>query len=779
VYNKAVDRAAISPPAIGRYAGLMLKNPFDASEASRRTAGEEIFFRGIVNRITFRNEETGFGVLRAMPEDNSAHGLSVQAVLVGIIPDTIRTGMHILARGEWQTHPKFGKQFKARSLTEMEPTGSEAIERYLGSGAVKGFGPVLAQRIVAAFGEKALEILDNNPEHLLSVPGIGRKKLDEIKAAWEQKRGMREVLLFFQNHSISIGLAQRIYQQYAERSIDVVRDNPYVLAQDVWGIGFHTADQIAAALGTAPSSPERAIAGLLFALKRSSEDGHCYLPVDLLLKKTQALLEVEDEELLHRALDSALLRGEAIREGDRVYSPAVFQAEKVAARALAERIRSIDDVRGSIPESYVSEIIASSVSAPSAGIQKPITLSKQQEEAIHLAADKSLLVITGGPGCGKTTVVRTITRLYLRAGLTIALAAPTGRAAQRLSEVCGYKASTVHRLLKFDPMKRAFVHGKDLPLELDALIVDESSMIDLPLAASLLQALRPKTRLVIVGDADQLPSVGPGLFLADLLSIPEAPRVRLNTLFRRADESHITQIAHQINSAEVPDIPEPDGVTKTDAYFLQAQEAAECGALVERLVVEQIPKRFGLKGTDITVLSPMNQGEIGVISLNERLQRHLVPDTPGIPKIRVGNLEFRLGDRVCQRVNNYQLSEAGVFNGDQGVIIGIDAENRSLIVRLWDGREVTYPGDSLHQLDLAYAITIHRSQGSEVPAIVLILHESHSILLERQLLYTAVTRAKKLLIIVGSRRALVLATKKSRSKRRFTSLTERIGGELS
>jgi len=688
----------------------------------------------------------------------------------------------VVARGIWQTHPKFGKQFRARSLTETEPTGADAIEKYLGSGAVKGFGPVLAQRIVAAFGERSLEILDADPDRLLDVPGIGMRKLEEIKSAWVQKRNLREVLLFFQNHNISLSLAQRIYNQYGDRAIEIVQQNPYVLARDVWGIGFHTADQIASALGISGVSIERIIAGLLYVVKRASEDGHCYYPRENVLAKTQTLLQIEDTEAIETALDRAIISGELILDAEKVYLPSLRDTEINLARSIAGRLKGLENARSAIPEHLISAVLEGSTTVPSSSdafaLPKQIQLSPQQREAIRNASDKSMLVITGGPGCGKTTVVRTITRLYRQAGFRVALAAPTGRAAQRLAEVCELKASTIHRLLKFDPVQRNFMHDKDNPLEIDALIVDESSMIDLPLAASLLEAVPPNAHLIIVGDADQLPSVGPGLFLADLLSIPEVPRVRLTVLFRRAEESLITKIAYDINSATVPEIPEPDGMTKADAYFLNVQEASEAAALVERLVVEQIPKRFSLKGSDITVLTPMNQGEIGVIGLNERLQAQLVPNIPGLPKLQMGNIEFRLGDRVLQRVNNYQLSETGVFNGDQGEVIGIDAEKRSLIVRLWDGREVTYPPETLHQLDLAYALTIHRSQGSEVPAIVLILHESHSILLERQLLYTAVTRAKKLLIIVGTRKALVLATKKSRSKRRFTSLVDRTSAEL-
>lgn len=739
----------------------------------------EAFFRGVVSRITFRNEETGFGVYRVEPDPDKSPGEKAGRqpfgpaliTVVGVAPPSLSNGTHIIARGEWQTHNKFGKQFRARSITEAEPTGREAIERYLASGAVKGFGPVLAQRIVERFGEQALAVLDKEPERLLEVPGVGEKKFQELREAWQQKRNLREVLLFFQTHNISLSLAQRIYNTYGDAAIERVSRNPYVLARDVWGIGFQTADRIATALNVSPTSPERIIAGLLYTLRRSGDDGHCFLPRDQLLAKAGSLLTIDDDALLESGLAQAIAANELVQIAERCYQPALYEAEERASELLAARLVACDAPTITIDPALVEKLCLNPplLATHPEGFQ----LSAQQQEAIRLAASQTMVVITGGPGCGKTTVVRTIAALFRRAGLTVQLGAPTGRAAQRLSEVCDMKASTIHRLLKFDPVKRSFLHDEDTPLPVDALIVDESSMIDVPLAASLLAAMPPRARLIVVGDADQLPSVGPGLFLADLLSIPHVPRVRLSTLFRRADESLITQVAHQINAAIVPDIPEPDGVTKTDAYFLPAADAAEAAQLIERLVVDQIPKRFGLRGHDVMVLTPMNQGELGVIALNARLQAQLVPEGEGMPHVKVGNLEFRLGDRVCQRVNNYQLGTNGVFNGDQGEIVGIDVEQKSLRVRLWDGREIQYPSDALWQLDLAYALTIHRSQGSEVPGIVLALHESHSILLERQLLYTAVTRAKRLLIVVGTRKALATATKRSRSKRRYTALAER------
>lgn len=750
---------------------------FSAEGVKAEAAPEDLLVRGVISRITYRNDDSGFAVTRVELESGPAAETALgggPTTLVGVLPSTMRAGTHFVARGTWQTHPKFGRQFRARGLTETRPTGADAIQRYLGSGSVRGFGPKLAERIVQQFGEEALEILDRSPQRLLEVPGIGQKKLDEILVTWNAQRNSREVTLFFEQHGVPPHVAHKIFQHYGERSIEVVRADPYLLARDVWGIGFATADAIARALGVGEHSIERVMAGLEFSLKRAAEDGHCFLPLPVLYTKTAQLLEHDDEELFLQAAGRLADEQRVMRDGERMYLPALWNSENEVASCLARRLSTLEDVRPPIGNDLVNHFFHPRVINTSSGTANSIELSPQQQEAVRLAATRSLLVITGGPGCGKTTVVRTISQLFQRAGLTIKLAAPTGRAAQRLSEVCSLPASTIHRLLKYDPITRAFVHDAENPLTVDALIVDESSMVDITLAASLLAALPPTARLVVVGDADQLPSVGPGLFLADLLAIPDVPRVRLTTLFRRAEESLITRVAHEINAGIVPSIPAPDGQTRADAYFLKAESGTEAATLVERLVCDQIPKRFGFRGSDVIVLAAMNQGELGVIALNARLQAQIVPQLAGTPCLQVGNLNFRLGDRVCQRVNNYQITSAGVFNGDQGEVIGIDPGERQLVVKLWDGREITYPSEALSQLDLAYALTIHRSQGSEVPVVVLVLHESQSILLERQLLYTAVTRAKQLLIIVGTRRALALGTKKSRSQRRCTALGERV-----
>lgn len=729
------------------------------------------FLHGVIERVTYRNEKNGFGVIRVQPQGKAGELVT----LIGQVSEDIATGTNIVARGKWETHKKFGRQFRAFSVTETEPTSAPAILRYLSSGVIKGLGPVLAERIVNSFGEETLRVFDERPEDLRRVQGIGEKKLDEIISLWQEKKNAREVLLFFEQHNISGSLAQRIYRSYGTRSIEIVSKNPYLLTRDIWGIGFKTADSIAQALGIALNSHARIAAGLAYTLKVASDDGHCFLPKNVLLGKTASLLQLTSNEdsLIADVLAQIIHSGELVSRGEDVYLPQLEASERDLANSISTLLSGTDSLSVPITTAQAQVFCQKAFTAPGEDA-KVVTLSPEQQIAVCLAASSPLLVITGGPGCGKTTVVRAISSLFRSVGARIKLAAPTGRAAQRLGEVCHAEASTIHRLLGFDPTTRGFLHTKGDPLPLDVLIVDESSMIDLLLAAALFQAVPTGARVILVGDSDQLPSVGPGRVLWDLLQIESVPRIKLTTLFRRSEESAITHIAYQINQGMVPDIPQPDGVTKTDAYFLPGTEPETLAQLVERLVVEQIPKKFGIRHQDITVLSPMNKGDLGIVALNTRLQQKLVPHIPGTPVVQFGHLEFRLGDRVCQRVNNYQLTESGVFNGDQGEVIAIDPVVESITVRLWDGKEVEYPSEYLSQLDLAYAITIHRAQGSEVPAIVLLLHEAHSILLERQLIYTAITRAKKLLVIVGSKRALILSIKKTRSSRRHTALAKRV-----
>ncbi len=730
------------------------------------------FLRGTIKRITFRSEDSGFAVVRVEEEGK----FGKMETLVGKIPPFADEGSSFIARGIWQSHDKFGRQFKAISFSESKPTSLNAITKYLSSGQIKGIGEKLAERIVNHFGENTLEILDNNPDELSNVPGLGANKIEEIKCTWSNKKEEREVMLFFQNHGIGLAVSRKIYATYKSRSIETVKNNPYLLCHNIWGIGFLTADKIAHAIGIESDSEERIIAGLNYILSDAQTDGHTFLPKEILLEKAASLLLIGDLELLSKGLVLAILQGLILENSGRYYSPPLFVLERKAADAIISKIKHIANVSKNIPSWILDEVL--NTKKTDQQNLNPIILSEEQKEAVKLAATSSLLVITGGPGCGKTTVIKTITTLFKKAGLSIRLAAPTGRAAQRLQEVCGIEASTIHRLLKYDPIQRNFLHDEGDPLPYDVLIVDESSMIDIPLAAGLLRSIPDTMRLIFVGDKDQLPSVGPGLFLPDLIELEQIPKVVLTRLFRRSEESSINEIAHQINQGVSPNIPQPDGSGLRDAYFLPITNPREGADLIEKLVCDQIPKKFNVKPEDIMVLSPMNQGELGIISLNEKLQNRLVPNTEASPSVHVGNLEFRLDDRVCQRVNNYNLHDAGVFNGEQGKVIGIDTSEKKVVVKLWDGREINYSSEHLSQLDLAYALTIHRSQGSEAPVVVLVLHDSQNIMLERQLVYTGVTRAKKLLIIVGTRSALQKSVKRIKSSRRYTGFKELILEEL-
>ncbi|MCB0320399.1 MAG: AAA family ATPase, partial [Bdellovibrionales bacterium] len=544
--------------------------------------------------------------------------------------------------------------------------------------------------------------------------------------------------------------------------------------KDIRGIGFATADSVAIRLGMDPHSVERQKAGILFTLERSRTDGHCFLPTQKLLSGAHSLLGFPIHEdtltLLLRNLEDD---GDIVVEEDRVYLTSLSNAEMAVAEFVAHRCEPWE-------KPLVSEAIAlETLRRVQSDLN--ITFSEEQRSAVIAAMRYPLLILTGGPGCGKTTVTRAIVETFLAAGKVLALTAPTGRAAQRLSQVCNHPAKTIHRLLRFDPFSKKFYHGANAPLEVDgnlvdAVIIDEASMIDLVLAKDLFSAIPKNTACILVGDRDQLPSVGPGKVFGDLISVSKMPTVKLSLLYRRGESSTINEVAHQVNAGIEPSIPEPNGETRADAYFIPRKDPEEAAKTIEKLVSDQIPKKFDISPDDITVLTPPNRGPLGTISLNQRLQDILNPKSEFEDSLSLsgGELSLRIGDRVCQRVNNYQIDELGVFNGDIGHVVEVNSDLGSAVIELWDGRRIFYESENIPQLMLAYAVTVHRSQGSELPCVVLALHESHYTLLERQLIYTAVTRAKKLLVLVGSKRALFLGTKRSGSKTRFCSLTEKI-----
>lgn len=722
---------------------------------------EEIV-RGVIRRVTFRNAENGYSVIQVAVPDSEE-----QITVVGTC-SAASVGSHVVIRGVFISHPKFGRQLTARSITETIPTTIEGLKHYLSSGLIKGIGPSTAEKIVDKFGAETLEMIHRHPEKVAKITGVGKKKAELLIQALKEREATREVEQFLVEHHISPRLAQRIFEKYETRSIEVITRDPYVLARVMRGVGFLTADSIAMNLGFKADSPQRLVAGMCYALEKASDDGHCHLTQEELVQKSRTLLGLSDMYDLEPALKSILADGTAVKRGDAILLDQLDRAEDFVAGFIAQRISPFEK-----PELNPLTVERSLHAAAQA---LNVEFSAAQRDAVHFAVKYPLSIITGGPGCGKTTIIRALAHLYSENGKRLLLAAPTGRAAQRMAQVCGLPASTIHRLLKFEPNTGKFRYGIDEPLMADAVIIDEASMIDIHLARSLFSAIPRNAPLILVGDKDQLPSVGPGRVFGDLVGLHEIKITALSQLFRRSEGSSINYIAALVNCGTPPEIPEPDGETKTDAYFLPRRDAEEAAAMVERLVADQLPKKFGFSLSDIAVLTPSNRGPLGTIALNKRLQERLNPagSHDSEQEVTIGDMTLRVKDRVCQRVNNYNLDDIGVFNGDVGEIYSIDKQARTAWVELWDGRLIQYKLEELGQLSLAYAITVHRSQGSEIPCVVLVLHDSQFTLLERQLIYTAITRAKKLLIVVGSKRALHIACKRMSGHRRNTLLASRI-----
>ncbi len=727
-----------------------------------KEASDSEIISGTVDRVTFRNQDSGYSVLQVSLDDQND-----RVTAVGICPH-IKAGSHITASGSSINHPKFGKQFSISTIAETPPSTRHGIQRYLSSGLISGIGKKTAKRIVDQFGSTSLEIIRTDPEKIAALAGVGRKRAELLQTAVLQQTEFDKVMRFLVEHQISPTLSAKIYQRFQEKTIKVLKSDPYTLAREIRGIGFHTADTIALNLGIPPDSPLRMRAGLYCALLNGSDEGHCFLPEQVLLERAHLLLGLEQAPDLGEQLNELLASGALVSYRGGVFLKHFDAAERFVANWVKKR--AVPNTTDKTSSTSYQEAIAEAEQTLA------LTLSSEQRYAVQLASTFPLMIITGGPGCGKTTMVKALTLLFEKTGTLYALAAPTGKAAQRLSQVCGAPSSTIHRLLKYDPYARDFVFNSSNPLPYDALIVDEASMIDILLARDLLSAISDRCTLILVGDKDQLPSVGPGRVFRDLIHSPYVKTIQLSQLFRRTAESRINTVAHMINVGQVPDVPAPDGVTKSDAYMIERRGMEESAKLIESLVAEQIPRKFGYSGPDIAVLTPTNRGPLGTVELNKRLQERLNPRAShsSATMIEVGDGSFRVGDRVCQRVNNYKIDPAGVFNGDLGIVSSLDSENNSLNVELWDGRLINYKRAELSQLSLAYAVTVHRSQGMEVPCVVFALDESHFTLLERQLVYTGVTRAKKLLLLVGSKRALAIATKRTQTKKRCTLLLERI-----
>jgi exodeoxyribonuclease V alpha subunit len=717
----------------------------------------------VLERLTYVNEETGYTVAR-VATDSGSDLLTVVGALLGAQP-----GESLRLRGHWSSHPKFGRQFEVESYTTVLPATVQGIQRYLGSGLIKGIGPRFAERIVERFGVDTLTVIEETPGRLIEVPGLGPKRTAKITAAWEEQKAIKEVMVFLQGVGVSTSLAVRIFKKYADESIAVVRNEPYRLAADVWGIGFKTADTIAQAVGVPHDSPERVKAGLQYTLSEATDDGHCYLPQAQLVTDAGKILGVP-ADLIDRCLDELAEAEGVVREelpGDvtAVYLVPFHRAETSLAGSLVRQLRERTDRMPHFMDVDWDKALAWLHRRTGA------ELAPEQEQAVRLALTSKVAVLTGGPGCGKSFTVRSIVELAAAKRAKVVLVAPTGRAAKRLAELTGSPAATVHRLLQLRPGGDPSF-DRDHPLDADLLVVDEASMLDLILANKLVKAIPPGAHVLLVGDVDQLPSVGAGEVLRDLLAAEAVPRVRLTQIFRQAQESGVVTNAHRINAGR------PPITTGLPDFFLFASEDTEATAeLTVDVACTRIASRFSLDPRrDVQVLAPMHRGPAGAGALNTLLQKALTPGAEGLPERRAGGRVFRIGDKVTQIRNNYDKGASGVFNGTLGVVTALSTEDQTLTVRTDEDESIDYDFDELDELSHAYAMTIHRSQGSEYPAVVIPLTTSAWMMLQRNLLYTAVTRAKKLVVLVGSRRALAAAVRTVGAGRRHTALTYRLDG---
>jgi exodeoxyribonuclease V alpha subunit len=724
---------------------------------------------GVLERITYANEENGWTVARVDTGRGSGDLLTVVGALLGAQP-----GESLRMHGRWGSHPQYGKQFTVENYTTVLPATVQGIRRYLGSGLIKGIGPRLAERIVDHFGTETLEVIEQTPERLIEVPKLGPKRTKLIAAAWEEQKAIKEVMVFLQGVGVSTSLAVRVYKNYGDASISVVKNEPYRLAADVWGIGFLTADRIAQAVGIPHDSPQRVKAGLQYALSQSSDQGHCFLPEEQLISDAVKLLQVETglviECLAELVAEEGVVRERLPAEHDgaepvsAVYLVPFHRAELSLAGQLLRLLRTPEDRMPGFADVDWSRALGWLRERTGAD------LAPEQEQAVRLALTEKVAVLTGGPGCGKSFTVRSVVTLALAKKAKVVLAAPTGRAAKRLAELTGAEASTVHRLLELKPGGDA-AYDRDRPLDADLVVVDEASMLDLLLANKLAKAVPPGAHLLFVGDVDQLPSVGAGEVLRDLLAPGSpVPAVRLTRIFRQAQQSGVVVNAHRINEG-LP--PLTDGLP--DFFLFPEEDAEQAALLTVDVVARRVPKKFGLDPRrDVQVLTPMHRGPAGAGNLNVLLQAALTPARPDVPERRAGGRTFRVGDKVTQIRNNYEKGANGVFNGTVGVVTTLDPEEQRLTVLTDEDEQVPYDFDELDELAHAYAVTIHRSQGSEYPAVVIPLTTSAWTMLQRNLLYTAVTRARKLVVLVGSRRALGQAVRAVSAGRRHTALDHRL-----
>lgn len=769
-----------------------------SNTVSNNTVGVPLAtLEAVLERITYANEETGYTIARVATARGSDL-LTVVGSLLGAQP-----GESLRMQGLWKSHPQYGRQFEVHTYTTVLPATIQGIRRYLGSGLIKGIGPKMAERIVAHFDLETLRVIEEEPQRLIEVAGLGPKRTAMIGTAWEEQKAIKEVMLFLQGVGVSTSLAVRIYKTYKDAAISIVKNEPYRLADDVWGIGFKTADKIAQSMGIPHDSPERVKAGLQFTLSEASEDGHCYLPQEELIAKATEILGVDatlaeacleelarDEGVIAEILPTlpTLLTlptpptadgesgqsgqsGQIVGQVRAVYLVPFYRAEVSLANGLLRLLSAPSDLERLPAFRSVDWVTAFEWLHKKTGS----TLAPEQAEAVRLALTEKVAVLTGGPGCGKSFTVRSIVALARAKRARIILAAPTGRAAKRLEELAGLQASTLHRLLGLRPGGDA-AYDRDNPLDADLIVVDEASMLDVLLANILIKAIPPGAHLLLVGDVDQLPSVGPGEVLRDVIASGVIPSVRLTHIFRQAQQSGVVTNAHRINAGQMPWTKGLD-----DFFFFAEEDPERVAELTVDIVANRLPRRFGLDARrDVQVLCPMHRGPAGAAVLNERLQEALTPARPDLPERRYGGRIYRVGDKVTQIRNNYDKE---VFNGAVGVVTHISLEEQELRVRIDEGganegeeeeREVVYGFDELDELTHAYAMSIHRSQGSEYPCIVAPLTTSAWVMLQRNLLYTAVTRAKRIVVLVGSKRALWKAVRTEGGGRRYAALAERL-----
>lgn len=705
--------------------------------------------RCVVERITYQNPENGYSVMRV-----KVKGYDDLVTLVGNLLE-VPAGSVLLCEGDWKVDKRYGSQFVCQSWEEVMPATAYGIEKYLGSGLVKGIGPKFAQLIVRQFGLETIDVIETDIERLYEVPGIGKKRVEKIRESWEKQKDIKNVMLFLQGYGVSTAYAAKIYRQYGKESIDKVKENPYRLADDIWGIGFKTADGIAAKMGYEKNDLRRCKSGIIYTLNQLANEGHVYAEEEQLVKAALELLEA-DEAPIREALNHMVQTEDLKLEDEAIYLPPFYFAEVGTTNRLLALLRESEQ-----------DIFAKEIDVQALSKETGVEYDEVQLQAIEEAIRSKVMVLTGGPGTGKTTTTQGIIAALKHMGLRILLAAPTGRAAKRMSEATGMEAKTIHRLLEFNP-KDGYKRNDENPLEGDALIVDECSMIDIILMNNLMKAIPSSMRVVFVGDIDQLPSVGAGNVLRDIIESERIPVIRLTRIFRQAQTSRIVMSAHAINQGRFPDTSNGQ---QTDFFFIQQEEPEKVADDIVNLVKNRLPKAYSQKVSNIQVLTPMQRGVVGAANLNMALQNALNPSQIALNR---GGYSFRQGDRVMQLRNNY---DKDVFNGDLGYVESVDMEERTLLVNFED-RLVEYEASELDELTLAYATTIHKSQGSEYPIVVMPVLMTHYVMLQRNLIYTGITRAKKICVLIGTKKALSFAIRNMSVLKRNTKLKERLNPEL-